>query len=75
MSLLQVEHLKLELKTTRGIVKAVRDISFQVEHGETVAIVGESGCGKSMTCMSIMNLFARNNGYIDPETRIIFDGQ
>lgn len=75
MSLLQVEHLKLELKATRGIVKAVRDISFQIEQGETVAIVGESGCGKTMTCMSIMNLFARNNGYIDPETRIIFDGQ
>lgn len=75
MSLLQVEHLKLDLYTTRGTIKAVRDISFQAEKGETVAIVGESGCGKTMTCMSIMKLFARNNGHIDSESRILFDGQ
>lgn len=75
MSLLEVKNLSLELKTVRGTVQAVRNISFSIEKGETVAVVGESGCGKTMTCMSLINLFARQNGKIDEESKIIFDGQ
>lgn len=75
MSLLEVKHLKLEIAAYRGSVKAVRDISFSVEKGETIAIVGESGCGKTMTCMSVMNLFAGNQVKIADDTEILFEGQ
>ena len=48
--LLEVKNLKTFFKTEAGIVKAVNDVSFKVRKGETVCIVGESGCGKSMYC-------------------------
>lgn len=72
MSVLQVKHLSTELKTLHGTVKAVRDVSFQVEKGEIVAVVGESGCGKTMMCMSIINLFPGNRGVIKEESQIFF---
>ena len=75
MSLLEVKHLKVELSTLRGMVKAVRDIDFEVEQGETVAIVGESGCGKTMTCLSVMKLLDSVRGKMGEETSIIFDGE
>lgn len=75
MSLLEVKHLKTELVTYRGNVKAVRDIDFAIDEQEIVAIVGESGCGKTMTCMSVMNLFAGNSGRISEDSEIIFEGQ
>lgn len=75
MSLLEVRHLSLKLNSIEGQVEAVRDTSFTVREGETVAIVGESGCGKTMTCLSIMNLFPKNAGKIDPSTEIIFQGK
>jgi oligopeptide/dipeptide ABC transporter ATP-binding protein len=61
MPLLEVNDLKTAFKTDDGIVQAVDGISFSVEKGETLAIVGESGCGKSVTCMSIMGLLPRQN--------------
>ena len=75
MSLLEVKNLKVELSTLRGMVKAVRDIDFEVEQGETVAIVGESGCGKTMTCLSIMKLLDSVRGKMGEETSITFDGE
>lgn len=57
------------------MVKAVRDIDFEVEQGETVAIVGESGCGKTMTCLSVMKLLDSVRGKMGEETSIIFDGE
>lgn len=75
MRLLEVEHLQTELMTYRGAVKAVRDIDFSIDERETVAIVGESGCGKTMTCMSVMNLFVGKTGRISEESKILFDGQ
>lgn len=54
--LLEVENLSVEFSTYGGTVKAVRGVSFSVESGETLAIVGESGCGKSVTVQSIMGL-------------------
>lgn len=53
---LQVEHLCASFFTTKGEIKAVNDVSFTVPRGSIVGIVGESGCGKSMTARSIMRL-------------------
>jgi oligopeptide/dipeptide ABC transporter ATP-binding protein len=58
-SLLEVRGLKTYLTTSLGVIKAVDGVSFDVKQGETVAIVGESGCGKSMTALSIMRLIPR----------------
>lgn len=73
MSLLKIEHLMVELKTIGGTVHAVQDISFTAETGETVAIVGESGCGKTMTCNSIIKLFPNDAGILSEHTNIWFD--
>ena len=54
--LLEVSHLSVEFETFGGTVRAVRDVSFQLERGETLAIVGESGCGKSVTAQAVMGL-------------------
>jgi peptide/nickel transport system ATP-binding protein len=56
MALLEVNDLKTYFRTDDGIVKAVDGISFSVEKGKTLGIVGESGCGKSVTCLTIMGL-------------------
>ena len=54
MALLEVRELRTSFRTDDGIVKAVDGVSFSVEKGKTLGIVGESGCGKSVTCLSIM---------------------
>jgi len=53
---LEVRHLQTHFATDAGLVKAVEDVSFTVRRGETLAIVGESGCGKSVTALSILRL-------------------
>ena len=57
--ILQVKNLKTYFHTEAGLVKAVNDVSFDVEKGKTLGIVGESGCGKSMTSLSIMRLIKK----------------
>jgi oligopeptide/dipeptide ABC transporter ATP-binding protein len=57
--LLSVEDLHVEITTRRGVIKAVDGISFEVEEGEAVGLVGESGCGKSMTLRAILGLLPR----------------
>lgn len=72
MPLLDVRNLSIELQTHRGPAQAVRDVSFTLDRGESVGLVGESGCGKSITAMALMGLLpegARVNG------SILFDGQ
>ena len=72
--LLEVENLRVYFNTYAGQVKAVRGVSFGVEKGETLAMVGESGCGKSVTAKALMRLFERTSGEILPESKITFDG-
>jgi len=60
MALLEVRDLRVQCATPEGVVQAVNGIDFQVESGETLAIVGESGAGKSQLVMAIMGLLAEN---------------
>ncbi|MFC5406327.1 ABC transporter ATP-binding protein [Cohnella soli] len=55
-TVLDVERLRIEVASERGIAQAVQDLSFKISKGQVLGIVGESGCGKSMTCMSILGL-------------------
>src|ERR1700761_2841307 len=56
MSLLAVQDLRVHLFTARGVVRAVDGISFTVEAGRSLGLVGESGCGKTMTALALMRL-------------------
>lgn len=71
--IIQIKNLKTHFKTDFGLVKAVDDISFHAKKGEVLAIVGESGCGKSVTAKTIMGLIKKPPGIIEGE--IIFEGQ
>ncbi len=63
-SLLEVEDLVTEFRTDRGVVRAVDGVSFDIPRGKTLAVVGESGCGKSVTALSIMRLVSAPPGRI-----------
>ena len=73
-SLLEIEGLKTHFFTRDGVVRAVDGVSFSVAPGETLAVVGESGCGKSVTSLSILRLIASPPGRI-VEGSIRFQGQ
>ena len=73
--ILDVRNLRVSYHTYAGEVQSVRDISFQVNEGETVAIVGESGCGKSVTAKTIMGLVAEPPGDIKGESQILYFGE
>ena len=73
MALLSVENLQTHFGTPDGVVRAVEGLSFHIDAGETVAIVGESGCGKSVTSMSILRLIPTPPGKM--AGRIMFEGR
>jgi len=73
-ALLEVKNLKVQFNTLEGVVHAVNNVSFVVEEGKTLGIVGESGCGKSVTVLSIMRLIAEPPGKI-ANGEIIFEGK
>ncbi len=61
MALLEVKDLSTSFRTEDGVVRAVEGVNFTVEKGQTLGIVGESGCGKSVTCLTIMGLNSKRN--------------
>ena len=71
--LLDVKNLRTHFFTRGGVVKAVEDVSFHLDEGETLAIVGESGCGKSVTSLSIMRLIDRPGKIVGGQ--ILFKGE
>jgi len=73
-TLLSVENLKTYFFTRSGIVKAVDDVSFSVRQGEALGIAGESGCGKSITCLSVVRLVPQPAGRIIAG-KILFQGE
>jgi peptide/nickel transport system ATP-binding protein len=73
MPLLEVRDLRTSFRTDDGIVKAVDGVTFSVEKGKTLGIVGESGCGKSVTCLTIMGLNNPRNSTSSGEA--LFNGE
>ena len=73
-NLLEVRNLRTYIHTSQGIIKAVDGISYDVAPGQTVALVGESGCGKTMSALSIMRLVPKPQGSI-VGGEIIFEGR
>ena len=71
--ILEVKDLKISFRTSGGTLKAVRDISFDLERGKTLAIVGESGSGKSVTSKAILGILAGNS--IVEGGEILYDGK
>jgi len=69
-NILEVSNLKTYFKIKEGIVKAVDGVSFSLKKGESLGLVGESGCGKTTTALSIIKLLA-DNGYIE-DGKILF---
>ena len=73
MAKLEVKNLTISFRTTSGAVRAVRDVSFDLQEGETLAIAGESGSGKSVTTRAVMGILA-GNAMVDGG-EIIYDGK
>jgi oligopeptide/dipeptide ABC transporter ATP-binding protein len=74
MAILEVQNLKTYFYTREGVVQAVDDVSFAVEKGRTLGIVGESGCGKSVTALSIMGLIPKPPAKI-AGGQVLFEGK
>ena len=72
MALLEVSNLDVTLQTNRGPARAVRDLSFSLDRGQTLGIVGESGCGKSMTALALLGLLPENG---TTSGSIVLDGE
>jgi peptide/nickel transport system ATP-binding protein len=72
--LLSIQNLRTYFYTEAGVARAVDGVSFDVGPGETVGLVGESGCGKSVTALSILRLIA-SPGRIEPDSRMMFEGR
>jgi peptide/nickel transport system ATP-binding protein len=71
--LLDIKQLQITFKTDHGDVVSIDDVSFNIKHGETIGIVGESGCGKSVTSLSIMGLLGQKGRVTNGQ--ILFNGK
>ena len=72
--LLDIRDLHLEFKTFDGVAKVLSGVNLKVERGDVMALVGETGCGKSMTALSIASLIPSGSGLIT-QGKIFFDGE
>ncbi|HDR6388488.1 peptide ABC transporter ATP-binding protein [Bacillus thuringiensis] len=72
-AVVELKDLQTHFQTEEGIVKAVNHVSFAVREGETVCVVGESGCGKSVTALSIMGLIAESGSVVGGD--ILYEGK
>jgi ABC-type dipeptide/oligopeptide/nickel transport system ATPase component len=73
-TLLEVSQLGVEFQTRGGVARVLDDVSFSVHRGETLGLVGESGCGKSMTALAMMRLIPTPPGRIT-SGRVSLDGR
>jgi peptide/nickel transport system ATP-binding protein len=73
-ALLSVEDLHVHFVTSRGVIRAVEGVNWRVDPGEMVALVGESGCGKSVSALAVMRLLAKPAGRVT-RGRILFEGR
>ena len=73
--LLKVENLIVDFAAYNGTVRAVRGVSFTVCEGETLAMVGESGCGKSVTAKAVMRLLDQSSAVVSPESSVLYNGK
>jgi oligopeptide/dipeptide ABC transporter ATP-binding protein len=73
-ALLEVEDVQVSFTTDRGVVRAVDGVSFTVRRGETLGLVGESGCGKSVTCLALLRLLPKTTASVT-RGRIVFEGE
>uniref|UniRef100_UPI003D72A74B ATP-binding cassette domain-containing protein n=2 Tax=Streptomyces TaxID=1883 RepID=UPI003D72A74B len=74
MTLLEVRDLHVDFQTRDGVVKAVNGVNYSVEAGETLAVLGESGSGKSVTAQAVMGILDMPPGRI-PQGEILFHGE
>lgn len=74
-NVLEVSELSVSFLVDEEYIKCVRNVSFTVKAGECLAIVGESGCGKSVTAKSVMGLIRQQNGKISKNSRILFENE
>lgn len=74
-NILEVNNLRVSYHTYAGEVKSVRGVSFNLETGKALAVVGESGCGKSVTAKSIMGLIKGPQGEIKEGSQILYNGE
>ncbi len=70
--LLKVEKLSVSFETDAGVLPAVDDVSFHIQKGEVLGLVGESGCGKTVASMSLLRLISQPPGKIAAQSRVIF---
>ncbi len=73
--LLEIAHLRIAFETEKGRVRAVDDVSIRVERGRAVGLVGESGCGKSVTALSVLGLIADPPGRVLSGSSVQFEGE
>ncbi|PQP33963.1 peptide ABC transporter ATP-binding protein, partial [Desulfobacteraceae bacterium SEEP-SAG9] len=73
-NILEIRHLKTYFFTSKGVVKAVDDVSFSLRKGENLCLVGESGCGKTATALSILQLIDSPPGRI-VDGEILYHGE
>lgn len=74
-NILEVRNLHVSFDTYAGEVKAVRGVSFDLREGETLAVVGESGCGKTVTSKSLMKLLPKDIARLGGDSRVMFQGK